>query len=169
MADYAETVRALCDHHHETDPEVLILRLCQALLAECPTDSGPTPLNVLGSIRCIRNIRYGPLATKAGCSGLLAPEDGGYVVTLAEGEPPGRQHRSLAHEIVHTFFREVHPGPATTQEERLCEMGAAELTMPAARVLRLPRAAVQSASTSLMKLALSSASPTMRPHAGWLN
>ena len=56
------------------------------------------------------------------------------MVTLAEGEPPGRQHRSLGHEIVHTFFREVHRGPAGREEEHLCELGAGELTMPAVRV-----------------------------------
>ncbi len=134
MADHEEAVQALCRQHKELDPEALILRLCRELLDEYPTDSGPTPLRVLGSIRCIRDIRYGPIATTSGCSGLLAVEDGGYVVTLAEGEPSGRQHRSLAHEILHTLFRDVHPGPAGREEERLCELGAAELTMPAARV-----------------------------------
>ena len=134
MADDEGAVQALCQHHGERDAKGLILRLCHELLEAQPTESGPTPLEVLGSVRCIRRIRYAPIGTTSGCSGVLALEDGGYVVTLAEGEPPGRQRRSLAHEIVHTFFRDVHPGPAGPEEEQLCEIGAAELTMPAGRL-----------------------------------
>jgi transcriptional regulator with XRE-family HTH domain len=134
VADHEETVQALCQHHEEHDPKALILRLCSGLLEVQPTESGPTPLEVLGSVRCIRHIYYAPIGAIAGCSGVLAPDDGGYMVTLAEGEPPGRQRRSLAHEIVHTFFRDVHPGPAGHEEEQLCEVGAAELTMPAGRL-----------------------------------
>lgn len=129
-------VQALCEHYHEADAEALIVRLCQALLAEQPTDAGPTPLRVLGSFRCIREVHLVPLGVGAGCSGTLTPWDGGYLVTLDEAEPAGRQHRSLGHEIVHTFFRDVNPGPAGPEEERLCEIGAAELTMPAERVRR---------------------------------
>jgi Zn-dependent peptidase ImmA (M78 family) len=136
MGEDEPAVHALCQHHHGVDPEALILRLCRELLAEKPTDSGPTPLHVLGSRRCIREIQYAPLAIASGCSGLLVLWDGGYYVTLDEDEPPGRRHRSLAHEIVHTFFREVCPGPAGPYEEQLCEVGAAELTMPADRARR---------------------------------
>jgi len=70
----------------------------------------------------------------AGCSGLLIPVDGGYEIVVCSDEPDGRQNFSTAHEIVHTFFREVCPSPTiSTEEERLCDLGAAILTMPAAR------------------------------------
>jgi len=134
VADHEAAVQALCQHHQEPDPKALILRLCRELLDEQPTESGPTPLRVLGSVRCIRDVRYAAIAITSGCSGVLVPDDGGYVVMLEEREPPGRQHRSLAHEIVHTFFREIHPGPPGREEEQLCELGAGELTMPASRV-----------------------------------
>lgn len=136
MADHEGAVQAFCQHHQEPDPKALILRLCRELLDVQPTESGPTPLRALGSVRCIRDVRYARIAITSGCSGVLAPDNGGYVVLLEEGEPPGRRHRSLAHEIVHTFFREVHPGPPGREEEQLCELGASELTMPAARVQR---------------------------------
>jgi hypothetical protein len=35
---------------------------------------------------------------------------------------------------MHTFFRELHPGPPGPEEEKLCELGAGELTMPAGRL-----------------------------------
>jgi hypothetical protein len=135
VAQHEPAVQALCDHYGERDPKALILSLCRELLAMQPTDKGPTPLAVLGSWRLIWKVHRVPLVRRsADCSGLLVQRDGRYEVTLDEEEPPGRQHRSLGHEIVHTFFREVHPGPPGLEEERLCEIGAAELTMPADRV-----------------------------------
>ena len=83
--------------------------------------------------------RRAPLSPQAdspetGCSGLLVPCDGGYEITVHAGEPPERQNFSTAHEIVHTFFREACPRPQPSpQEEKLCDLGAAELTMPALR------------------------------------
>jgi hypothetical protein len=133
-------VQALCKHHREADASTLIIRLCRQLLAQSPTQSGSTPLRVLGSIRCIRDVRYAPLAQGSQCSGLLISENGGYVVVLDERESPGRAHRSLAHEIVHTYFREVEAGPSGAQQERLCEIGATELVMPEDRVAAIMRA-----------------------------
>lgn len=134
MATSEPAVRALCEHHQNLYPSALITRLCQELLAHQSTEAGPTPLRVLGSVRGIRDVRYAALASGSECSGLLIPQDGGYVVVLDEHDSPGRNHRSLGHEIVHSYFREVHPGPPGAQEERLCEIGATELTMPANRV-----------------------------------
>lgn len=137
MAPHEPAVQALCEHHGEDDPEALIIRLCQELLSHQPTESGATPLDVLGSYRCIRRVHRGPLDVATGCSGLLVPDDGGYVVMLDERQTPGRQHRSHGHETTHTFFREVHLGPPGREEERLCEVGATELTMPADRAAAL--------------------------------
>ena len=129
-----DPVAALCRHHGETDPEQLILRLCRELLAECPTEAGPTPLRVLGSCQGVRSYHSRPIHPEAGCSGLLIPSDGGYEITVNSSEPQERQNFSTAHEIVHTFFRDACPcTQATPQEEELCNLGAAELTMPEAR------------------------------------
>jgi hypothetical protein len=112
----------------------LITALCEDLLAECPTDHGPSPLRVLGSCRGVRDIQPRHISPATGCSGLLIPQDGGYVIAVCAAEPQGRQNFSAAHEIVHTYFREVCPAAiASPQEERLCDLGAAVLTMPAAR------------------------------------
>lgn len=108
--------------------------MCEELLAQCPTDRGPSPLRVLGSCRGIRDVRYELIHPEAGCSGLLIPHDGGYVIIVCSAEPEGRQKFSIAHEIVHTYFREVHATVrASAEEETLCDIGATALTMPAAR------------------------------------
>jgi IrrE N-terminal-like domain len=124
----------LCRRHGEPDPEQLIVRLCEELLAECPTDRGPAPLPVLGSCRGVRAYRSELIHPVVGCSGLLIPVDGGYEVIVCSGQPEGRQNFSTAHEIVHTFFREVRPSATpSAEEEDLCNLGAATLTMPAGR------------------------------------
>jgi hypothetical protein len=108
--------------------------LCEELLAQCPTDRGPSPLPVLASCQGVRACRAAHILPAAGCSGLLIPADGGYEIVVCSDEPEGRQNFSTAHEIIHTFFREVGPAPAiSAEEEKLCNLGAAILTMPAAR------------------------------------
>ena len=89
---------------------------------------------MLGSVQGVRAYHCEPINPAAGCSGLLVPRDGGYEITVCSDEPEGRQNFSIAHEIVHTFFREICPTTtASAEEERLCDLGAAVLTMPAAR------------------------------------
>lgn len=129
-------VLELCRRHGEHDPEALIVRLCRELVAACPTEHGPSPLAVLGSIRLVRGCESGRVPPGTNCSGLLVPQDGGYRVIVNADEPEERRHYSFGHEIVHTFFREVRPGVTpSAEEELLCEIGAAELTMPAARFI----------------------------------
>lgn len=121
----------MCDHHRETDPERLVLRLCRDLLAQCRMTAGPSPLKILGSIRGVRRYHVQPISPASGCSGILVPRDGGYEITVNSTEPTERQNFSIAHEIIHTFFRDVAPyATPSVAEEVLCDLGAAELTMP---------------------------------------
>jgi hypothetical protein len=132
--DARADVLALCAKHNDTDPDRLIVRLCRELLDQCPTSTGPTPLKVLGSLRGVRRYYSRPIHPATGCSGLLVPDDGGYEITVNAGEPVERQNFSIAHEVVHTYFREACPGCwASPEQERLCDLGAAELTMPSTR------------------------------------
>lgn len=66
-------------------------------------------------------------------------ENGQFTVLLNESASEERKRFTLAHEIAHTFFysdlelhRERHSGCAIfdPEEERLCDIGAAELLMP---------------------------------------
>jgi len=132
-------VLELCRRHGEPDPEVLIVRLCEELAAEYPTTSGPSPLRKMGSSRLIRDVHRRPITPRVGstCSGYLYVVNGGYEVTVNAHESEERQAFSEAHEIVHTFFREVRPDCIPSkEEERLCELGASILMMPTERVRR---------------------------------
>jgi Zn-dependent peptidase ImmA (M78 family) len=132
--NHTDPVAALCGYHGETDPERLVTRLCRELVGECPTEAGPTPLPVLASCQGVRVIHREAIRVESGCSGFLVPADGGYEITVNSTEPLERQNFSVAHEIVHTFFRDACPrSRPTDREERLCDIGAAELTMPAGR------------------------------------
>jgi Zn-dependent peptidase ImmA (M78 family) len=137
MARQDPVVVEFCNKHGEIGAEALVIRLCRELLAECTTERGPSPLDVLGSVRNIRGRRSGSIPHGAACSGLLIPQNGGYEVILNAQEPEERQSFSFAHEIVHTFFREVCPNitKPSFEEEQLCDVGAAELTMPMERFL----------------------------------
>jgi len=132
-------VLELCRRHGEPDPEVLIVRLCEELAAEYPTTSGPSPLRKMGSSRLIRDVHRRPITPRVGstCSGYLYVVNGGYEVTVNAHESEERQAFSEAHEIVHTFFREVRPDRIPSkEEERLCELGASILMMPTERMRR---------------------------------
>lgn len=133
----------LCAKHGTDNPRDLIVRLCRELCSQYPTDSGPTPLDVLGSVRLIRRISPASLPIE-GCSGILYPVNGGYEMAIEASEDIGRQRWSIAHEIVHTFFLEVNPSATRSEEqEQLCDVGAAELLLPIDRVTgRLADAAI---------------------------
>jgi hypothetical protein len=129
-----DPVAALCASYGDTDPEKLILRLCRELIEECTRQTGPTPLEVLASYQGVRRIRREPIHPAVGCSGMLVPSDGGYEIVVNSDEPRERQVFSIAHEVVHTFFRDAcRFCSSSPREEQLCDLGAAELTMPASR------------------------------------
>jgi len=71
--------------------------------------------------------------------------DEGFVIHLNGTESAARRNFTIAHEICHTFFYELVPELKFVQhatdpeEERLCDIGAAELLMPAKSVRRLAR------------------------------
>lgn len=130
------TVDQLCRAHgHTGSPEELILRLCGELHGAFDGEV-PTSLEVLASARSIRAIEL----TDMEAAGSIHFDGGHFVVRLRRSDLPPRRRFTLAHEIVHTFFRTNGRGRVDQEvmrfardgEEHLCDVGAAELLMPAA-------------------------------------
>src|SRR5205085_2584966 len=84
------------------------------------------------------------VATYEGNRGLLLPlPEGGYRILVQAGETPGARRFTVAHELVELglqigcpalverSYRDTGAGRA---KERFCEVGAAEILMPLARV-----------------------------------
>lgn len=88
-------------------------------------------------IRKVNEIRYSSMAI----DGRIFPTNNGYfTIELNRNRSLKRQNFSLAHEISHTFFFEAasyaaqrhHDESHSAEEERLCDIAAAELLMPRA-------------------------------------
>jgi hypothetical protein len=124
----------------------LIVGLCTDLLARTG-DRIPTRLEEVARVRAILRIDHEDLGPDSNWwsisqeqhpggswSAAIVDHRGAYRVVLDTSDPLERQRFSLAHEIVHTFFLEVEheaDEPAGDQLEQLCDLGAAELVMPA--------------------------------------
>ena len=83
------------------------------------------------------------------CDGVLEPfgtaYPAGFKIVLKKQTNTERLRFTVAHEICHTFFYELVPElkfvphEADPKEERLCDLGAAELLMPTASIQRAAR------------------------------
>lgn len=93
----------------------------------------------LAKLRGIRVVK----ADLRNVDGLLAPLREGFEIKINVKHPPERQNYSCAHEIAHTFFftyegkelrdnisSEIGIENTNKWEERLCNIGAAEILMP---------------------------------------
>ena len=102
--------------------------------------------NLLAHYQKRRNVVSVATVSDLGCEGALEPLGNSYAtgfkMMLNHNTNPGRRHFSSAHEICHTFFYELvpevkfAPHEEDQEEERLCNLGAAELLMPSSRVER---------------------------------
>ncbi len=103
----------------------------------------------LEPIWAARKIIHVELAAGMTCDGFVEPNgtrfDQGFRMVLRREAPESRIRFTIAHEICHTFFYEFvpelkfQPHNIDEQEERLCNLGAAELLIPAASLKRHAR------------------------------
>jgi Zn-dependent peptidase ImmA (M78 family) len=129
-----------------SDPEDAIRSKAHALIAEgrqVGWEGPPFDPDLLASVRGIKVRGVMNLEQEA----LIHLDEQGAVEILWNAErPPTRTRFSIAHEIAHTFFpdcfdverhRNCTPGRPGTRDavERLCDIGAAELVMPATEFL----------------------------------
>lgn len=71
-----------------------------------------------GVVPGVGDIQPRHISPATGCSGLLIPQDGDYVIAVCAAEPQGRQNFSAAHEIVHVYFRGVCPAAIASTRRR---------------------------------------------------
>jgi Zn-dependent peptidase ImmA (M78 family) len=129
--EFAKNVGADCD------PEEAILSLTEALRLKIPK-SPASSIDALYKFRNIVNVRY--LDTDE-FDGKLEPlgQDftAGFQMSLNQRLPSTRLRFTAMHELMHTFFYQYLPNEkfrnhlTDAGEERLCNLGAANLLMPA--------------------------------------
>jgi len=101
------------------------------------------PPIILEGAKKLRNINHELLfVTNKGPDALLSPTDDGFTLRLKKGQSFLRHRFSIAHEIGHTFFYDIHKKPPvrllsspslsrlSSKEEDICYTFARELLLP---------------------------------------
>jgi hypothetical protein len=119
------------------NPVAAILWHARRLIAESGIVEPPFRPASLAHLRRVKKIVYKSMKVE----GCLIPCDGDFVIELRKDRPYERTNFTCAHELGHTFFYESVPSikyrTVTSsqphhdpEEERLCNVAAAELLMP---------------------------------------
>jgi len=129
----------------DSKPELTILRLVKALRASSRVKGNASGIESYFGQRLIKEVIY---RSELDCDGFVKPLGGtysaGFQIVINSRCRLTRFRFTLAHELCHTFFYEIVPEIkfchrlVDPQEERLCNIGAAELLMP---VLAVKKAA----------------------------
>ncbi len=142
-----------------TDPVDAILRHAQFLLIESGISEPPFDPRAYARLRNVVSIAERELRV----DGRLLPLGGEFIIELRRDRSPERKNFTCAHELGHTFFyesvpsikyrRSRSPAPAFDQEEeKLCNIAAAELLMPTDAFRKLANDFLPSTS-SLLRIA----------------
>jgi hypothetical protein len=128
----------------DTTPEEAMVTLVRRIIRTC-RQNGSAEHRLQHFIRK-RNVRFVDRVADVTFEGSIEPLGrtfrDGFRARLRRSSTPERARFSLAHEICHTFFYELvpemkfRPHPTDPLEERLCDIGAAELLMPVGAVRR---------------------------------
>lgn len=137
-------VKALLRFHRRRDPEKLVLQLVRKQIERVNFPALPPPFlpEVVAKERNIKRIEAIPNLL---CDAMLIKEADGFVIRVNSHVSKGRRNFSCFHEIAHTFFSEAveRQGIRFTrkdisliesnysEEERLCDLAAAEFLIPA--------------------------------------
>lgn len=116
------------------DPRVPFLRRAEGLYWEVrPTGPPYDPRQYAAALGIAIEEKEG-----MALDGVLTREGGRFRILIKEESPPPRKNFTIAHEIAHTFFYDVVEESRQgnererfdPEEERLCDLAAAELLMP---------------------------------------
>lgn len=155
-------VRWLLEKSKASDPEMLMREEARRLIDASGQNNPPFSPERVKRLRNVERIEW---VTPPNLSGLV-PIQGGFVIRVRNelrdsgrnlGEEDwtrpflGRENFSIAHEIGHTFFYDIElPVPSrpakdtgSRAEEKLCDVFASELLMPAERLKRDARQLLQ--------------------------
>lgn len=114
-----------------SDEEIMRV-LCEELLDEGEVTGPPTPLEMLASLRGIKEIE----AADQPFAGVLAPSEGGLAVRVRRADGRTRQRFTIGHETGHTLLpgfrqaRQYRCNGEQTWLERMCDVAGAELLLP---------------------------------------
>ncbi len=135
----SETVRAFVDAVGYTNPVEAVLYRARELLRRSRQTEPPFHPERLACAMGIEVIEV-DLGRLDAC---LVPNSGSYIIKVNAKHPRERRNFSCAHEIAHTFFLEANPSVRARktnpliglvkqchEEERLCNIAAAEMLMP---------------------------------------
>ena len=126
-----------------SDPQAAMLFCIRQLRRKVRVKTISSQLQSFLRVRNIKNIAEMEELKGDGCLQPLGTSyKAGFTVLVRKNAPLARRRFTLAHELCHTFFYESVPEfkfvPHETDEfeERLCDVGAAEILMPEARLRR---------------------------------
>jgi hypothetical protein len=124
-------------------PEYAVLELVRELRKSAKAKLGQVPFDKYLELRNVMDVSY---RHDFGFEGKIEPIGttymDGFRIVLNRSSSGSRSRYTLAHELCHTFFYELVPEikflarPIDPVEERLCNIGAAELLMPEKLVMR---------------------------------
>jgi len=115
-----------------SDPVHAVKRRAKRLVQDSGVREPPFKPALYGSLRNVKEI----VQKRMEIDGRIIPISDGFKIELRSDRPYGRKNFTCAHEVVHTFFYEAAPSLKAlnnhdAEEEILCNLGAAELLMPA--------------------------------------
>jgi hypothetical protein len=134
------------------DPVAAMLWHARRLIAESGLTEPPFRPASYAHVRRVKKIVYKDMHVE----GCLIPCGGDFIIELRKDRPQGRMNFTCAHELGHTFFYESVPSVKyrtaassephhDPEEERLCNVAAAELLMPSEVFAKVSRDYRQSA------------------------
>lgn len=136
-------VRKLVQKHRGRDPESIVATIAESMLAEAGQDAFPIDVEGIASLLGIKR-RIGEYSF---AGRIYAEPNGQLVMDLSGNDSAPRRRFTCGHEITHTVFpgftREAryrvdtsvgNHSPERSEEEYLCDLGAAELLLPTALV-----------------------------------
>lgn len=147
VAPYSTRIRTLLSSAPGSgDPESAIVSRANELVRESGISEPPFDCRLYAQLRNVEQV----IERQMSIDGRLVPSPTGFTIELRKDRPSTRKNFTCAHEVAHTFFypcvqsttchnfMEVNQKP-DQEEERLCDIAAAELVMPLNSIAKIAK------------------------------